>query len=72
MKTSGKVSTRPLPWKSRIVKRPICSGLEASKRLVSVALPESSAIAVVKLLIVEPISKVPADMRFRRSFSCAL
>ena len=72
MNTSGTVSTRPLPWKSWMVKRPMLIGRDASKRLSSVTLPESSAIAVVKLLKVEPISKMPADMRFSRSLSCAL
>ena len=56
MNTSGTVSTRPLPWKSWMVWRPMVIGRDASNRLSSVTLPESSAIAVVKLLKVEPIS----------------
>jgi hypothetical protein len=56
MKTSGTLSTRCLAWKSWIVWWPTVSGCDASKWLASVTLPESSAIAVVKLLKVEPIS----------------
>ncbi len=56
MNTSGTVSTRPLPWKSRILRPPTTIGLVASNLLSIVTLPESSAMAVVKLLIVEPIS----------------
>jgi hypothetical protein len=39
-------------------------GARASKLSFIVTLPESSAMAVVKLLKVEPISNVPFDMRF--------
>ena len=48
----GSESTRPLPWKSLMVKRPMRSGRDASKRLCKLARPESSAIASVSVLVV--------------------
>ena len=71
MNTSGIVSTRFLPWKSRMVWPEMRSGVRASNWSSRSASPLSSAIAVVQALKVEPISNVPADMRFRRSFSSA-
>ena len=49
------------------------SGMRASKEDVSVTLPESSAIAMVKALKVEPISKTPVVSRLMRvgSSACA-
>ncbi|MNT69013.1 hypothetical protein D3C72_2072890 [compost metagenome] len=63
-KISGTVSTRRLPWKSLMVKPPMRIGAVASKLSLSVTLPESSPMAMVKVLKVEPISNVPFDMRF--------
>ena len=64
LKISGTLSTRCLPWKSLMVKPPMRMGARASKLSVIFTLPESSAIAVVNDLKVDPISKVPFDMRF--------
>ena len=61
MNTSGTVSTRCLAWKSWMVKL-ADSGSRVRRRSgrSCVTLPESSAMAEVKLLKVEPISKTPA------------
>ena len=56
MKISGTVSGRRCAWSSLIVKRSILIGEVASNTLASVTLPLSSAIAVLKILKVEPCS----------------
>ena len=72
MNTSGTVSTRCCGV--IIVDREACrSAARRGHRSVElmVTLPESSAIAVVSALKVEPISKTPTLMRLMRSVSSA-
>ena len=71
MKISGTVSTRFWAWKSWIVCLPYCSGKRASNADLSVILPESSAIATVSALKVEPISNTPVVRRLMRVGSSA-
>ena len=59
IKISGTDSQRFLAWKSRIVYRCIRIGFVASYPSRSVMLPNSRAMAVVKILNVEPISYTP-------------
>ena len=56
LKSSGTVSGRRWAWSSLIVKRSILIGEVASKTLLNVTLPVSSAMAVLKILKVEPCS----------------
>ena len=71
MKISGTVSTRFWAWKSWIANLPYCSGWLASNEDLSVTFPESSAIATVSALKVEPISNTPVVRRLMRVGSSA-
>ena len=65
-KISGTVSMRFWAWKSWIANLPYCSGWLASNADLSVIFPESSAIARVSALKVEPISNTPVVSRLIR------
>ncbi|MNT86809.1 hypothetical protein D3C72_2271460 [compost metagenome] len=65
-------SGRFRPLKSLMVKPPMRIGRDASTTELSVIAPASSPMARVKLLKVEPISKVALLMRLNQPFSYSL